>query len=97
MQEDFRMGEDHQQRFLLCQRPPFAFVQLVVAAGLLEEPFKLSLQSVSLGLVGMVPIVQQVAVQFPEALREGVQCLAVGRQKWAQLLVMAIFMDPAER
>src|SRR2546423_45296 len=47
-------------------------------------------------LGGMVPIVQQVPVELPEVLPEGLKDVAMGRDAWSQLLLVAIFMDPAQ-
>ena len=51
MQEDFGMGEDHQQVFLLCQRKRFPLIQLFVVTGLPEEPLKLTPQIEPLPIV----------------------------------------------
>ena len=66
------MGKHPEQRFFLRQRQPKALVQQLVASGLPKEVLELSLQSVSVLLIGMVPIGQQFAVQLPEALIEAV-------------------------
>ncbi len=44
----------------------------------------------------MLPVGQQLAVQLPEVLLELVQPLAMVSPAWGQLLVVAIFMHPAE-
>jgi len=44
----------------------------------------------------MLPVGQQLAVQLPEVLLEFVQPLAMVSEAWGQLLVVAIFMHPAE-
>ena len=80
----------------LCQRPRFALIQLLVATGLLEEPIKIRLQSVSFLLAGVVLVSQEVSVQHPEALAEGVEPLAMEREVWGQFLVVTKFMDPAQ-
>src|SRR5713226_8793132 len=96
MQEDFRMGKDHQQGFFLCQRQRFPLVQLLVVTALSEKPLKLTLQLFGLLLVGVLPVGHELAVQLPEVLFEFVQSFAVVRQAWGQLLVVAKFMHPAE-
>ena len=96
MQENFGMGKRHQQVVLLCQRQRFSLVQLFVVTGLPEEPLKLTPQIVGLLGSGMLPVGQQLAVQLPEVLLEFVQPLAMVSQAWGQLLVVAIFMYPAE-
>src|SRR3989442_5113902 len=96
VQENFRMGKRHQQRFFLCQRKRKALVQLLVATALPKEVLKLPLQRLSLLLVGIVPIGHKLAVELPEAFFEGVQELAMIRDAWDQFLVVAIFMNPAQ-
>ena len=96
MQEQFGMGKHHQQGFLLGQRQRFPLVQLFVVAGLPEEPLKLTPQIVGLLLVGLVPVGHELPVQLPEVLLEFVQPLAMESKAWGQLLIVAIFMHPAE-
>src|SRR5436190_13118666 len=96
MQEHFGMGKNHEQRFLLCQSKRLALVQLLVASGLLKKLLKLTPQRVSFLLIGILPIGQELAVQLPEALLEGIQPFTVVRDAWDQLLVMTILMNPAE-
>ena len=62
MQENFRMGKHHKQGFFLRQSKRKALVQLLVASRLLKQLLKLTLQLVSILLVGMVPIGQQFVV-----------------------------------
>ena len=90
------MGKHHEQRFFLRQSQPLALVQLLIATGLPKEVLELSLQRVSVLLIGMLPIGQELAVQLPEALIEAVQELAMDRDVGGQLLVMAKFMNPTE-
>src|SRR5712692_10700423 len=96
MQENFGMGKDHQQVVFLGQSQRFPLVQLVVVTALPEDPLKLTLQIVGLLLVWMLSVDQQLAVQLPELLLEFIKAFAMVRQAWGQLLVVAIFMHPAE-
>lgn len=96
MQEDFRMGKHHKQLVFLCQRAPFALIELLVAAGLPEELIKLRPACLSLMRAGVLSVSQQVGIQLPEALGELLQEVAMVSKAWDQFLVMAIFMDPAE-
>src|SRR6266480_515604 len=97
VQENFGMGKDHEQRFFLCQRPRFALIQLSIATRACKEVIKLGPQSMSSGLVWMQPIDQQLAVEEPEALAEVFQDVAMGKEAWLEALVVAEFMDPAQR
>ena len=97
MQGDFRMGKHHKQLVFLCQRAPFALIELLVAAGLPEELIKRSPARLSLGTAGVVSVSQEVLIQLPEALGEGLQEVAMVSKAWHQFLVMAVFMDPAQR
>ena len=63
---------------------------------LLKKLLKLTLQMLSILLVGVLPIGQEFAVQLPEALLEAVQYFTMVRDTRYQLLVMTIFMNPAE-
>ena len=97
MQENFGMGKHHQQGFVLSQSKRFALVQLLVASSLPKKLLKLTLQLLSILLVGILPIGQEFAVQLPETAAEGVQDADVVRDAWEQLLVMTKFVNPAER
>ena len=97
MQENFGMGKHHQQVVFLGQRQGFALVQLVVVTGLCEEPLNLPALLVGLLGGGLVPVGQQPAVQLPEVLVEFVQSLAGIGEAGGQLLVVTMFMHPAER
>src|SRR2546421_8460701 len=97
VQENFGMDQHHQQGFFLGQSQREALVQLFVATGLLKEPLKLTSQRVGILGIGMVLIGHKLTVQFPEALLEALQYLAMVRDARYQLLVVAELMDPAER
>ena len=73
MQKNFGMGKHHQQVVFLSQGQCFALVQLLVVTGLLKELLKLSSQIVSILLIGMLLIGEELAVQPPEAFLEAVQ------------------------
>ncbi len=97
MQEDFGMDQHDEQVLLLGQRQRFSLVQLFIAGSLPEKLLKFSAQRVSIRLMRMLLLGLQLAVQLPETLLEVLQELAMVRNVWDQLLVMAKLMDPAER
>jgi hypothetical protein len=91
------MSKHQKPRFFLCHSKGFSLVQLVIASPLLKEPIQRCAQRVSLLLGGTVPIVQELAIQLPEVVLEGLQEVAMDREAGHQLLVMAKFVDPAQR
>src|SRR5260370_34425413 len=91
------MRKHHQQLFFLCQGACLILIQLVVATPACEEVIKLRPQSVSSGLVWMLPIGQQLTVEEPEGLAERFQDVAMGKEAWLEALVVTEFMNPAQR
>src|SRR6266576_1352372 len=91
------MGKHHEQLLFLCQRPPFAFIQLLVAALACEEVIKGGLQSSSLGGAWVLSVVQEVLIQLPEGLAKVLQEVAMKSHAWNQFLVVTEFMNPAQR
>ena len=97
MQKNFRMRKHHEQLLFLCLCACLVLIQLVIATLACEEVIKLHPQSMSGGLVWMLPIGQQLAVEEPEGLAEVFQDVAMGKEAWLEALVVTELMDPAQR
>src|SRR5437763_13242143 len=96
MQEDFGMGEHHEELFFLGQSESLALVQLLIATDLPKELLELTVQTLSILRVGILSIGEQLAIELPEAVFECLQGLTIDRDVWDQLLVMAKFVNPAQ-
>src|SRR5260370_37831044 len=90
------MGKHHEQLLFLCERPPFAFIQWLVAALACEEVIKGGLQSSSLGGTWVLSVVQEALIQLPEGLAKILQEVAMKSHSWNQFLGVTEFMDPAQ-
>ena len=97
VQKNFGMRKHHEQLLFLCQCACLVLIQLVIATLACEEVIKLCPQSVSGGLVWMLPIGQQIAVEEPEGPAEVFQDVAMGKEAWLEALVVTELMDPAQR
>lgn len=91
------MRKDHEQLVFLCERPPFTFIQWLVAALACEEVIKLGFQSSSESGAWVLSVVQEALIQLPEGEAKVLQEVAMKSHAWNQLLVVTEFMDPAQR
>ncbi len=90
------MDQDHEKVLSLVEGVLFARIQLVIATLGAKELIKLSGQCGSPGGVGMLSVLQEAVIEFPEGLAEVLQEGEVVRKAWDQGLVMTKFMDPTQ-